>query len=125
MKRIYISLCFLAIAISLCVFEQYTVNAVYKQTNIYINTAIDEAEKQNYQDVKKACDELNEYWEKKQKYMAAMIDHGPLDDASVTIGNLSELAENKSEKLEYELITAKNQIKGIYSSQKITFANVF
>lgn len=57
--------------------------------------------------------------------MTAMIDHGSLDDASVTINNLEDLAENKSDSLEDELVTAKNQIKSIYENQRITFGNIF
>lgn len=125
MKRLYIALGFLAIAISLCIFEQYTVNAVYKEANAYIDTAIDEISKADYTGAEITCKRLNDYWDKKQKYMAAMIDHGSLDDASVTINNLTDMAENESDSLEDELITAKNQIKGMYDNQRITFGNIF
>lgn len=125
MKRLYVAFCFLAIAISLCVFEQYTVNTAYKEATAYINTAIERVEKEDYNGAKEACKKLNDYWGQKQKYMTAMIDHGSLDDASVTINNLEDLADNESDSLEDELITAKNQIKSIYENQKITFGNVF
>ncbi|MDE5985190.1 MAG: DUF4363 family protein [Eubacterium sp.] len=125
MKRLYIALAFLTIAISLCIFEQYTVKEVYKEASAYIDTAIDEIGKQDYNSAESTCKELNDYWDKKQKYMAAMIDHGSLDDASVTISNLEDLAKNKSDSIEEELITAKNQIKGMYDNQRITFGNIF
>lgn len=125
MKRLYVALAFLAIAISLCIFEQYTVNEVYQEASAYINTAIDEIDREDYSSAQNTCKKLNEYWDKKQKYMAAMIDHGSLDDASVTINNLTYMAENESDSLEDELITAKNQLKGMYDNQKITFGNVF
>lgn len=125
MKRLYVALCFLAVAISLCIFEQYKVHSVYKETTEYINTAIEQVDKEDFEKAKSTCKSLNNYWDKKQKYMTAMIDHGALDDASVTINNLEDLAENKSDSLEDELVTAKNQIKSIYENQRITFGNIF
>ncbi len=125
MKRLYIALAFLTIAISLCVFEQCTVNAVYKETSAYIDTAIENVNRQDYESTLRTCKKLNDYWDEKQKYMTAMIDHGSLDDVGVTINNLEDLAQNESDSLEEELITAKNQIKGMYDNQKITFGNIF
>lgn len=125
MKRLYAAILFLAIALSLCVFEQCTVKSAYKEASGYINTAIEGLEKNDYSTVKEACKSLNDFWGEKQKYMTAMIDHGSLDEASVTIGSLEDLAENESDSLEDELITAKNQLKSIYDNQKITFGNIF
>lgn len=125
MKRLYIALGFLAVAVSLCVFEQYTVITVYKEASAYIDSAIEQADKQDYDRVKETCKKLNDYWDKKQKYMTAMTDHGCLDDAGITINNLTDMAESESEGLEDELITAKNQIKGMYDNQRITFGNIF
>lgn len=125
MKRLYVAFCFLAVAISLCAFEQYTVHSAYRETTEYINTAIEQVDKEDFEKAKGTCKNLNAYWDKKQKYMTAMIDHGSLDDASVTINNLEDLAENKSDNLEDELVTAKNQIKAIYENQRITFGNIF
>ncbi|MGN1201838.1 MAG: DUF4363 family protein [Eubacterium sp.] len=125
MKRLYVAFCFLAIAVSLCIFEQYTVNTSYKEATAFINTAIEEVEKEDYDSAKETCKKLSDYWGEKQKYMAAMIDHGSLDDANLTINSLEELADSKSDSLEDELITAKNQIKSMYENQKITFGNVF
>lgn len=125
MKRLYIALGFLAIAISLCIFEQCTVNTVYREASAYIDSAIEEVNKNDYDSAEKTCKKLNDYWNQKQKYMAAMIDHGSLDDASITINNLPDMAENDSDSLEDELITAKNQIKGMYDNQRITFGNIF
>lgn len=125
MKRIYIAVLFLAVAVSLCIFEQYTVSSAYRETTEYLNMAIEEVEKEDYESAKRTCGNLRDYWSQKQKYMAAMIDHGSLDDTSITILALEELADTESDSLEDELITAKNQIKSIYDNQKITFGNVF
>lgn len=125
MKRLYIAFAFLAIAISLCIFEQCMVNTIYKETSAYIDTAIEDISRQDYDSAESACTKLNHYWDKKQKYMAAMIDHDSLDDVSITINNLKDLAQNQSDSLEDELITAKNQIKGMYDNQRITFGNIF
>lgn len=125
MKRLYVAIVLLLIALSLCSFEQYTVTNAYETATKYINSAIDGLENDDYEKVQSSCRELGEYWSKKYPYMSAMIDHGSLDETGVTINSLNDLAKNKSDELENELITVKNQIKNIYENQKITFGNVF
>ena len=125
MKKLYIAIAFLIIALGLCVFEQYTVQSAYYQTTEYIDNAMEGLEKNDYKAVEKSCDMLSKYWNKKYPIMTAMIDHGPLDDASVTINSLNDLAKNKSDELETQLITAKNQMKNIHDNQCITFGNIF
>lgn len=125
MKRLLVAFSFLAIAISLCVFEQYTVESAYQETNKMIDTAIKYLNEEDYEKTAQECKKLDEYWNGKYPYLTAMIEHGSLDDARMTISSLEDLANNKSEELESELITAKNQIKTIRDNQKITFGNVF
>ena len=125
MKKLYIAIAFLIIALEVCVFEQDTVQSAYHQTTEYIDNAMEGLEKNDYKAVEKNCDMLSKYWNKKYPIMTAMIDHGPLDDASVTINSLNDLAKNKSDELETQLITAKNQMKNIHDNQCITFGNIF
>ena len=125
MKKLYIAIAFLIIALGLCVFEQYTVQSAYHQTTEYIDNAMEGLEKNDYKAVEKSCDMLSKYWNKKYPIMTAMIDHGPLDEASITINSLNDLAKNKSDELETQLITAKNQMKNIHDNQCITFGNIF
>ncbi len=125
MKRIYIAVLFLCISIGLCIFEQYTVKTAYETTTDYINTAIEQADKNDYESAEKTCEQLKKYWDKKYPYMTAMIEHGMLDETGITINSLENLAQNKSEDLQEELITAKNQIKSIRDNQKISFGNIF
>ncbi|MGN0522052.1 MAG: DUF4363 family protein [Eubacterium sp.] len=125
MKRLCIAILFLVMSISLCIFEQYTVKSTYEQMTEYIDTAIDYTNNNDYKNAGIACKEMTQYWEKKSPYLTAMIDHSPLDETSITINSLEDLAENESEDLSTTLITAKNQIKTIYDNQKVTFGNVF
>lgn len=125
MKRIYIAILFLAISIGLCIFEQYTVKSAYETTTEYINTAIEQTDKEDFSSAGETCKQLREYWDKKYPYMTAMIEHGILDDAGITINSLENLAENESDDLQEELITAKNQMESIRDNQRITFGNIF
>lgn len=125
LKRLIAALSFLVIAIGLCIFEQYTVEKTYQQTNEIINTAIEYAENKDYEKTTQECKKLNEFFNEKYPYLTAMIEHGCLDETKMTISSLVDLAENESEELESELITAKNQIKTIRDNQKVTFGNVF
>ncbi len=125
MKRLYAAITFLIIAISLCVFEQYTVEKTYNDTTEMINNAIEFNERNDYESTVRECERLAEYWNGKYPCLTAMIDHGSLDDAAITIASLKDLARNKSDELETELINAKSQIKSIRDNQKITFGNIF
>lgn len=125
MKRLYIAICFLAVAIGLCTFEQITINKTYTEASHYIDRAIEQVEKEDFTGAESICTDLDKYWDGKNRYLTAMIDHGALDDTGVTISSPKDLAKNKSDDLESELITAKNQIKSIYDNQKITFGNIF
>lgn len=119
------ALLFLAVAIGLCVFEQYTVEDAYTQTNKIIDSAMDYLDKDDYSNASRECKKLDEYWNKKYPCLTAMIEHGALDEAKITISSLEDLANNKSEDLEEELINTKNQIKSIRDNQKISLGNIF
>lgn len=125
MKRLYIAAAFLLLSVGLCIFEQYTVTTSYENATQIIDTAIEEVRNGDYEKAQESCHTLQEYWSQRQRYMAPIIEHGALDDASSTISALEYLAESKSDSLSDELITAKNQVKAIYENQKITFGNVF
>ena len=125
MKRLYIAAAFLLLSVGLCIFEQYTVTTSYESATQIIDTAIEEVRNGNYEKAQESCHTLQEYWSQRQRYMAPIIEHGALDDASSTISALEYLAESKSDSLSDELITAKNQVKAISENQKITFGNVF
>ncbi len=125
MKRLYIAAAFLLLSVGLCIFEQYTVTTSYENATQIIDTAIEEVRNGDYEKAQESCHNLQEYWSERQRYMAPIIEHGALDDASSTISALEYLAESESDSLSDELITAKNQVKAIYENQKITFGNVF
>ncbi|MCM1114205.1 MAG: DUF4363 family protein [Clostridium sp.] len=125
MKKLYIAIVFLAVAIGLCVFEQYTVERTYEQATEYIDSALKGLDDKDYEQVQDKCRQLSDYWEEQYPFMTAMIDHGSLDDTSVTINSLNDYAQSKSDELESQLVTVKNQIKSIRDNQKVTFGNVF
>lgn len=125
MKRAYIAAVFLLLSISLCVFEQHTVNETYHEATACIDKAIEEVEKEDYKAAEKTCKTLNSYWQEKLPFLTAMIEHGTLDETGITIGALEDMAKNESDSLEDELITAKNQIKAIKENQKVSFGNIF
>lgn len=125
MKRVFIAIFFLILSVSLCVFEQYMVATTYKQATSYIDSAISDIQNNDYASAESTCKELDYYWHKRLPVMTAMIEHGPLDEAGITIGALTDMFETRSDSIEDELIEVKNQIKSIRDNQRITFGNVF
>ncbi len=125
MKRLLAAILFLAISVSLCIFEQYTVKTTYDKMNDYIESAMDSTEKREYEKANETCKEMARFWNGRQPYLTAMIEHTPLDETSITINSLEDISEEDASELQNTLITAKNQIKTIYNNQKITFGNIF
>jgi antirestriction protein len=97
----------------------------YENATEYIDTAISQLDSKDYDGIEKSCTSLSNYWDKMYPYLTAMSEHDMLDEASITINSLCDMSKNKSDELENELITAKNQIKSIYDNQRITFGNIF
>ncbi|MDD6727981.1 MAG: DUF4363 family protein [Eubacteriales bacterium] len=124
MKRVYLALGLLALCISLCTFEQYTVERMYKDTTAMINDAIECTEKEDFKNAEKICKNLKAYWDKKYPYLTAMIDHGALDEAAAVIYSLEDMAKDESEDLKNELTAVKNQIKIIRENQKVSLGNI-
>lgn len=125
LKRLILAVSFLLICIGLCTFEQYTIESTYKETTAVINQAIEYTEKEDYSKAENACKKLAEIWDKKYPCLTAMVEHGVLDDAGITINSLEDMASQKNEALRETLIEAKNQIKAVRDNQKITFGNIF
>lgn len=125
MKKIYVAAALLAVCISLCIFEQYTVESTYKTAVQYIDCAIEYADRQDYKNAEKVCAELNRFWEKKYNILKSLIDHSALDEASVTISSLEAAAEDEDDELKSQLVSAKNQIRIIRDNQRVTFGNIF
>lgn len=125
MKRVYLALGLLLFCICLCIFEQYTVEATYRETTTMIDEAIKYTDKEEYEKAEKICTQLTDYWDKKYPALSAMIDHGMLEEAGTTIYSLEDMAKEKSEDLHDNLITAKNQIKIVRENQRISAGNIF
>ncbi|MGN1329562.1 MAG: DUF4363 family protein [Eubacterium sp.] len=125
MKRVYLAVGLLLLCICLCTFEQYTVEATYKETTALIDEAIDYTDREEYEKAEETCKSLTAYWDKKYPVLTAMIDHGMLDEAGTTIYSLEDMAKEKSEDLHDSLITAKNQIKIVRENQRISAGNIF
>lgn len=125
MKRLYIAIAFLIIAVSLCTVEQISVEKVCKTSVEYLDNALTQVNDKDYKRAEETCISLDKYWKKQYKFLSAMIDNDQLNGFSVTVNSLGELAKNKNDSLEYEIINAKKQIESIADNQKITFGNVF
>ncbi|MCM1285057.1 MAG: DUF4363 family protein [Acetobacter sp.] len=125
MKRIYAAISFLIIAISLCTTEQVIVSKMYESSSEIISQAVTAIKKDDYKQTERLCSDLNKLWQKNYPLMSAMVDHGSLEDASLSISSLEDLAEQKSDSLEDSLIELKNQIKAMKKGQEISFGNIF
>ncbi len=125
MKRLYIAIAFIVLALCLCITEQCTVKSSYTKANAYIDSALSSLENNDFTNTKENCRELKAYWDGMYPFLTAMIDHNALDEAKLTINSLQKLSEDETNEMRTGLYSAKNQIDLIYNNQKITFGNVF
>lgn len=122
MKRIWFSAVFILIALSVCAYEQITVNAAYEDITNTIDLALesnDENEKIKY------CTEVSDKWDKFFKKVTLVTDHSIVQSADVSMGTLERLANQKDDSVDEVLIEAKSELDQIYDTSKITFSNIF
>lgn len=125
MKRLYIAIIFILIALSLCITEQITIKNVYVKSSKYIDSAISSLEEDDYDSTLDNCKKLKDYWDGVYPFLTAMTEHTALDEMTLTVNSLQKLDESESDDMKNELYSTKNQLKLIYDTQKITFGNIF
>lgn len=122
MKRIWFSVLFIILALSVCTFEQITVKNGYENITKAIDNALeceDETEKAEY------CKEITTEWNKYYKKITLVTDHSIIQSADVSINTLKNISNCDAEGSDDTLIEAKSELKQIYESSRITFSNVF
>lgn len=106
MKRIWIAIVFLAIAIGTGIGEQVYIEKTYTT----INEMLDNED----------TDELVDYWHRRNNIIYAFSDHKVLDTLTEAINEL-ETAEDKK----YALTEIRAITKTYYENQRISFSNIF
>lgn len=122
MKRIWFSVLFIILALSVCTFEQITVKNGYENITKAIDNALeceDETEKAEY------CKEITTEWNKYYKKITLVTDHSIIQSADVSINTLKNISNYDAEGSDDTLIEAKSELKQIYESSRITFSNIF
>lgn len=125
MKRLYIAIGLILIALAVCITDQCTIKSAYTKTNAYIDSALTALENDDFDSTQKNCRELKEYWDKIYPFLTAMIDHDALDEAKLTINSLQKIEEEEADEMRTGLYSAKSQLSLIYDNQRVTFGNVF
>lgn len=125
MKKLYIAIIFILIALSLCITEQITIKNVYVTSSKYIDSAISSLDDDDYDSTLDNCKKLKDYWDSVYPFLTAMTEHTALDEMTLTVNSLQKLEESESDDMKNELYSTKNQLKLIYDTQKITFGNIF
>lgn len=122
MKRIWFSVAFLAIALSVCVAEQYIVKTSCREIVSSIDSALtaqDENEKEKY------CEEAVEKWDDYFGKAAYITDHSILQNADISMGEVEQYIKSDVNSADDALIEAKSEIEQINEVSKINLANVF
>ena len=125
MKKLYIALLLIAVCLSLCTYEQVTVNRMHRDMTAYIDEAVGHLEAQRYDEVIRDCEKITDYWHRLYPRLNTMIMQNAFDDANVKINTLNELAESRSPLLYQALINARSLIETLWENQRIEYDNIF
>jgi hypothetical protein len=107
MKRLWIAITFLAIAVGLCTSEQIFIKNVYNTINQYVDSADVEG--------------LQEYWDKNNNLIFSFSEHSVLDDLSQKIEELNP----NDEEIKSALTEVRALNKVYYENQRISLSNIF
>ncbi len=115
MKRLWIAIAIIGIAIFLCVGEQLYVKSFCDEMNIIVSSAQNDPGKENIQKIKK-------YWDKKNDILYSICQHDMLDEMSISINQL--ISTDDEEEIKSALIDIKAQNYTFYENQRVTFSNI-
>lgn len=122
MKRLWFSAVFLAIALSICIAEQYIVKSSCGEIIKSIDSAIsatDENEKEKY------CNDAIKGWEDYYKKASYITDHSVIQGADISMGELEEVIKTDIDRADEKLVEAKSEIEQIKEVSKVNLANIF
>ena len=125
MNRLWFAFAFIALAVLLCTYEQYTVKTTFENLETILGSMDTAAKNEDYKEVEKKCKQLEDLWTAKYPHLSAVTEHSALRDAGVTIYSIRDLAKNKSDDLSPTIHQAQTEIKGIYDESKDTLGNIF
>lgn len=122
MKRIWFSVVFLSIALSICIAEQFIVKSSCGEIIKSIDSAIsatDESEKEKY--CNNAIKEWNDYYRK----ASYITDHSIIQGADISMGDLEQVIKTDIDSVDEKLVEAKSEIEQIKEVSKVNLANIF
>ena len=126
MKRIWIAAAFILIVISLCVFSMAVVKSTYISVTQSLNAAEAQLEKNDFKSLEKTTASLEKLWSRRYRALSLFIEHGELDELSVTLNTLARYSSLADEEQTREkIIESRSKINAFYNSQKLTPGNIF
>ncbi len=125
MKRIYISIIFLAVAFIGASVELGYVSAKTDFFISLINQADEHIEKENYNDALKLCNEMDDKWKDTSKTVDMMLNHEHIDSVGVNFAKMCSYIKNGNIDLYYsESINAKKELAYIKESESLNMENI-
>ncbi len=125
MKRIYISILFLAIAFIGASVELGYVNAKTDFFISLINQSDKHIENENYSNAIELCNEMEDKWKDTSKTIDMMLNHEHIDSVGVHFAKMCSYIENGNIELYYsESISAKKELAYIKESESLNMENI-
>ena len=125
MKRIYISILFLALAFIGASLELGYVSAKTDFFISLINQADEQIEKENYSYALELCNEMEEKWKDTSKTVDMMLNHEHIDSVGVNFAKMYSYIENGNIDLYFsESISAKKELAYIKESESLKMENI-
>ncbi len=123
MKRIWFSIIFLALAVSLCFFEQIK---VHKEFHIAIDTADKAIAAESREEKTEYCKQLEKEWEHIHNWAAMTTDHSILHGTEIAVAEAVEFSKSEyTDETDEALIEAKSELQQIHDGTLIRVENIF
>lgn len=122
MKRLWFSVIFMLVALSICAAEQIYISRDCREIIAAISTA---EECESAPEKLKYCAEIYDMWGDYYKKASYVTDHSVLQSADISMGTLKNLPTDSSEEdIDGLLAQAKSEAEQIYGNSRISLTNI-
>ena len=124
MKRIIAAVVLLVVVVGTYIGSYMYINHVCNETLDKLDECINAYNKDK--NSKKQAENLDEYWNKMEKSLSIVVNHGKIDDIEYAIGALKVYSKSNEEMLFYEYSEAvKTHIHQLKEDTVISFHSIF
>ena len=118
MRRLWAALTLIAVTVGICVFHQYNLNRVYKETGRYLKRMVSQYDKGEYSKAAFTANELENNWKNNEKALGAFVTEDKLENVRIVIAELPYLAETEGHEFSIHVKKLNTALEHILEKEK-------